>query len=305
MAFDDWFETINIEETGIYFFDKRPYGGSTYVSSLIFSVTTGGGGGGGTVVPGYESPVEYAGTEMTMFSRGICVGDSVTEGSFDSNEGGTVIQKFSYPKILQRLSGVEIVNAGIAGATSQTWYEASLDSTNQWGRWLNNQWVWNTDPEAGPNDTVSTALNYWGYEFAIIHMGINDLGLAETQGLDAVLNNFETYMNNIIWSFKNANKGIRIFIATIIPSYAPKTNSYYQALNERIKTIVNYTEQCYLLDLNEYSDCAMEGEYNVTHPTALGYHKIASEVYSYISYIIHENLNEFRTVQFIGTDHTI
>ncbi len=136
-------------------------------------------------------------------------------------------------------------------------------------------------------------------------MGINDLGLAETQGLDAVLNNFETYMNNIIWSFKNANKGIRIFIATIIPSYAPKTNSNYQALNERIKTIVNYTEQCYLLDLNEYSDCAMEGEYNVTHPTALGYHKIASEVYSYISYIIHENLNEFRTVQFIGTDHTI
>ena len=68
---------------------------------------------------------------MSMFSRGICVGDSVTEGSFDSNEGGAVIQKFSYPKILQRLSGVEIVNAGIAGATSQTWYEASLDSTNQ------------------------------------------------------------------------------------------------------------------------------------------------------------------------------
>lgn len=307
LAFDDWFETINIEETGVYLFDKRPYGGATYVASWAFTVTTGGtgGGGGGVVVPEYVSPAQYAGTEMSMFSRGICVGDSVTEGSFDSNEGGAVIQKFSYPKILQRLSGVEIVNAGIAGATSQTWYEASLDSTDQWGRWLNNQWVWNTNPDAGPNDTVSTALNYWGYDFVIIHMGINDLGLAGDQGLDAVLNNFETYMNNIIWGFKNANKGIRIFLATIIPSYAPKSNGYYQALNERIKSIVNYTEQCYLIDLNEYSECATEGEYNVIHPTALGYHKIASEVYSYISYIIHENLNEFRTVQFVGTDHTI
>lgn len=63
-----------------------------------------------------------------MFSRGICIGDSVTEGSFDNAQGGAVIKKFSYPSILKRITNIDIVNAGIAGMTSQTWYEASLNS---------------------------------------------------------------------------------------------------------------------------------------------------------------------------------
>ena len=43
---------------------------------------------------------------------------------------------------------------------------------------------------------------------------------------------------------------------------------------------------------------ASKPEYNVTHPTALGYHKMATEIASYISYIISNNLDEFKTVQF-------
>ena len=53
-----------------------------------------------------------------MFSRGICIGDSVTDGSFDSENNGAVIRKFSYPTILKRITNIDIVNAGIAGATS-------------------------------------------------------------------------------------------------------------------------------------------------------------------------------------------
>jgi lysophospholipase L1-like esterase len=307
LAFDDWFETINIEKTGVYFFDKRNYGGSTYVNSLTFTVTTegSGSGGGGIIIPDLVIPTTYGGTEMSMFSRGICIGDSVTEGSFDSNEGGAVIKKFSYPRILQRLSGVEIVNAGIAGATSKTWYEASLNSDPQWGKWLNYEWVWNTNPPAGANDVVSSSLDLSGFDFAVIHLGINDLGLAGTSSIDDILTNYETYINKIITALTTANKDIRIFLATIIPTYATPTNTNYKLLNEKIKTITTYSNHTYLLDLNTYSDCEIEGEYNVIHPTALGYHKIATEIYSYIGYIVHENLNEFRTVQFIGTDHTI
>ena len=66
---------------------------------------------------------------MQMFGRGICIGDSVTEGSFDSATGGLVVKRFSYPANLKRISGIDIVNAGIAGMTSKTWYEASLNST--------------------------------------------------------------------------------------------------------------------------------------------------------------------------------
>ena len=138
VCFDDWFEIINFGETGIYAYDKRTYGGNDYLKTFTFSATvypessnTGNGGSNTSSNNTNISPVKYTGTEMQIFSRGICIGDSVTEGSFDNAQGGAVIKKFSYPSILKRLTNIDIINAGIAGMTSQTWYEASLDSIPQ------------------------------------------------------------------------------------------------------------------------------------------------------------------------------
>ena len=242
-----------------------------------------------------------------MFSRGVCIGDSVTEGSFDNAQGGAVIKKFSYPSILKRLTNIDIVNAGIAGMTSQTWYEASLNSEPHWGKWVNQEWVWNTNPTNTGNDVISSTLDYSGFDFAIIHMGINDLAPTYdgTKTIDEVLINFETYMNNIITKLKEANTGIKIFVATIIPSYASATNPTYTQLNDKIKAIVEYTDDAYLLDLNYYSEIDSKASYNQIHPTALGYHKMATEIKALISYIINKNLTEFEDVQFIGTSYTI
>jgi lysophospholipase L1-like esterase len=191
--------------------------------------------------------------------------------------------------------------------TSQTWYEASLDSTPLWGTWVNQEWVWNVNPTNTGSDVISNVLDYSGFEFAIIHLGINDLAAVydNTKTITEVLANFETYINNIINKLKAANKGIKIFLATIIPSYAPATNATYGQLNDKIKEIANYTDNAYLLDLNAYSEVASETAYNQTHPTALGYQKIAAEIYAMISYIIKNNLDEFNSVQFIGTDYTL
>lgn len=314
VCFDDWFETINFSEKGIYAYDKRTYGGNDYLKTFTFSATvypessnTGNGGSNNSGNNTNMSPVNYSGTEMQIFSRGICIGDSVTDGSFDNAQGGAVIKRFSYPSILKRLTNIDIVNAGIAGATSQTWYEASLDSTPQWGTWVNQEWVWNVNPTNSGSDIISKVLDYSGFEFAIIHLGINDLAAVydNTKTITEVLTNFETYMNNIINKLKAANKGIKIFLATIIPSYAPTTNATYGQLNDKITEIANYTDDAYLLDLNAYSEVASKTAYNQIHPTALGYQKIASEIYAMISYIIKNNLDEFSSVQFIGTDYTL
>ena len=107
-------------------------------------------------------------------------------------------------------------------------------------------------------------------------------------------------MNLIITALKNANSGIKIFLATIVPSYAPSTNPTYKQLNDKIKEMVEATTDVYLLDLNKYSELASKPEYNVTHPTALGYHKLANEIKSYISYVISKNLSEFTEIQFVG-----
>lgn len=307
VAFDDWYEIIYFPETGIYAYDKRTYGGNDYLKTFTFTVATSTSGGSDEDEEVSNIPTKYQGNEIQMFSRGICIGDSVTEGSFDNNQGGAVIKRFSYPSNLKRLTNIDIVNAGIAGMTSQTWYEASLDSDAQWGKWVNQEWVWNMNPNNSGNDIISSTLDYSGFDFAIIHMGINDLApiYDNTKTIDEVLVNFETYMNNIVAKLKTANNGIKIFLATIIPSYAPVTNPAYEQLNDKIKEMVEYTDNAYLLDLNYYSEIATHNAYNVTHPTALGYQKLASEIYSMISYIIKNNLDEFKNVQYIGTDYTI
>ena len=308
VTFDDWYEIIDFPETGIYGYDKRTYGGNDYLKSFTFSATVtpsgGSSGGNSNVNTNPSSPIHYTGNEIQMFSRGICIGDSVTDGSFDSGDNGAVIRKFSYPTILKRLTNIDIVNAGIAGTTSETWYNASLNSDDLWGKWLNDEWVWDMNPTTISTDTVSSQLNYSNFDFAIIHLGINDLGMkGENVTIDQAVATFEININKIISMLKADNKGIKIFLATIIPSYAPATNTGYNTLNSKIKSIVENSENIYLLDLNKYSEIANHTAYNKIHPTALGYHKLASEIAAYISYIIRYNLDEFESVQFIGTDY--
>mgnify|MGYP003304395466 CR=1 FL=1 len=308
VTFDDWYEIINFPETGIYAYDKRTYGGNDYLKSFTFSVTINSGSNNEqSDSTSITNPIKYSGNEITMFSRGICIGDSVTEGSFDNAQGGAIIKKYAYPTILKRLSNIDIINAGIAGATSQTWYEASLNSDDQWGKWFNNEWIWNMYPTNSGNDIISSTLDYSGFDFAIIHLGINDLASIYdgTKTIDEVLVNFETYINNIINKLKADNKGIKIFLATIIPSYANSMNVVYGQLNDKIKAIIEYSDDVYLLDLNYYSECTSHEAYNITHPTAIGYQKLASEIYSMISYIIKNNLSEFKSVHFIGSDYTL
>ena len=307
VTFDDWYEIIYFPETGIYAYDKRTYGGNDYLKTFTFTVTTNSSGGGIGQITTESNPIKYTGNEIQMFSRGICIGDSVTEGSFDNAQGGAVIKRFSYPSALKRMSGIDVVNAGVAGLTSQTWYEATQNSDPHWGKWVNQEWVWNMNPPNSGSDVISSTLDFSGFEFAIIHMGINDLAplYDNSKTIDEILANFELYMNNIINKLKEANKGIKIFLATIVPSYAPATNPAYGSLNDKIKEMVEYTDDAYLLDLNTYSEIATNEAYNVTHPTALGYQKLASEIFSMISYIINNNLDEFKSVQFIGTDYTI
>lgn len=304
VCFDDWYEIINFSETGVYAYDKRFYGGNDYAQTFTFTVTTTvNGSGNDSSIEGIDTsiPTQYNGNEISMFSRGICIGDSVTEGSFDNADGGAVVPCFSYPAILERITGVDIVNAGVAGLTSQTWFEATQDSSPHWGTWVNQEWVWNMDPVNRGNDVISKSLDYSGFDFAIIHLGINDLAplYDNSKTIDEILTNFETYMNRIISNLKTANNGIKIFLATIVPSYANPTNQAYSQLNDKIKEIAETTEDAYLMDLTTYSTLASKPEYNVTHPTALGYHKLANEIASYVSFIINRNLSEFKNIQFI------
>jgi hypothetical protein len=76
-------------------------------------------------------------------------------------------------------------------------------------------------------------------------------------------------------------------------------------MNEKIREIANSTDDVFLIDLNEYSECREGTPYSYIHLTALGYHKMATEIKALISYTIKKNLNEFNAVQFIGTEFDV
>lgn len=295
IGFNGWGEELIFTERGIYFLDNRSYGGSKYVASLTCTVST-------SEEDNTESPVEYNGNEIQMFSRGLCIGDSITEGVFNHEAGEVTIKKYSYPSVLKRITGIDIVNAGVAGLTSKTWYEASLNSATMYGKWVNDEWVWFENPDVGETDKVNTALDYSGYDFAIIHLGINDIGMMGDATLDETISTFETNINNIIGKLKTENTGIKVFLCTIIPCYAVRGNTAYDAINGKIREIASATDNVYLIDLNEQSELVRGTVYENQHLTAMGYHKMANEIMSLINYTIHNNLADFKWVQFIGTE---
>ena len=293
MVFGGWLAYVTFPVTGIYL-REGDYGHYTTIS---FSTSATSYSDDSSTSSTVLNPANYKGNEIQAFTRGICIGDSVTEGALDNTEGNFIQKGMSYPAVLKRLTGLDIINAGISGATSGTWYEYSLDSTNGWGDWVNNEWCWQ-QPEG-------TSLDYSGFNFAIIHLGINDINYKEEDTpLETMLEEYKTNMNNIITRLKEYNKGIKIFIATIVPSYAKPDNYNYRSMNDKIKEIVEETENAYLLDLSAYSFIATHDAYNIWHPTALGYAKLGEEIKCLVSYVINQNLDDFKNIQFIGTDYT-
>lgn len=219
------------------------------------------------------NPIDYKGNEINIFTRCVCIGDSLTKGVFNDNSTGTTqyvgIEKYGYPKRLQDLTGVECVNLGQGGHTTKSWYELykNKDLTD--------------------------------YDMAIINLGAND-----TVGNNMTPELTETYLQKIVDKLKTSNKGIKIFIATILPAYYSRNTSLYSNVNSKIKNVVNNNEDCYLIDLSLYSQCKDGTNYAEGHLTALGYNKEANELKSMISYVIKNNMDDFKYVHFINSDYS-
>jgi hypothetical protein len=295
IAFETWFTNIYFPTPGVYLMDGRTYQKKSYVEYLNAKIVS--------VSDDEKRPTDYVGNEIQLFNKGICIGDSITEGFFEHSGGNAIIKEYSYPTYLTRMTGVELVNSGVSGFTSKQWHDASVDSESVGGKWVNGQWVWNLYPEVGESDIVSSSLDFSDCDFAIIHLGINDTNtIGDDVTIEQAISTFESSINGIIANLKASSKGIKVFLATIIPYHS--VNDTFEQFNSKIREIAEQTTDVYLLDLTTYSDCYGDIYGHGYHLTALGYHKMASEISAYISYIISQNLEDFKWVQFIGTTYT-
>ncbi len=214
------------------------------------------------------SPTEHQGDEITLFNKTLSIGDSLTRGTFNTRPTSYHENvNYAFPAYLSKMTGVPVTNKGSGGKTTQQWYELYL------------------------NDDLS------GYDSALIQLGVNDV--IYNVPTQTTLN----YLQLIVDKLKAENKGIKIFISTIIPATS-YTGSGYDTLSEAIRGFANSTVNCYLVDLAAYGHTGDEVAYNNGHLSALGYMTLAKDWKAYVSYIINQNKLDFRNVQFIGTDLT-
>lgn len=220
------------------------------------------------------NPCDYNGTEISLFKKILCVGDSLTQGVCNYvYQGTTVINvafpDYAYPTYLKKLTGCDVTNAGMAGATISDWYDSK------------------------------SATDYSGHDAAIIQLGVNDaLGDGWTQEA-------ETALGNIITKLKTENTGIKIFVATIIPAFAYSGDAF-DAVSAGLRAFVEELADTdvILLDMAIYGHTADKTAYNNGHLTAIGYLRLASDYKAYISNIIALHTMDFRFVHLIGTNYS-
>lgn len=216
-----------------------------------------------------HNPCDYAGGEFRAFKKCLCIGDSLTEGTFDYYENGT-LKYFedadnAYPAYLKAITGRENTNLGVGGDSTKTWYERHKD----------------------------TDLS--GYDCAIIALGLNDCA-GDTPSTTS--EERQTALTNIVNKLKNENNGIKIFISTVFKCYR---GTLKEAMNADIAQFANATEDVYLMDVYTHGHIEYNSVYHAGHLTALGYERLARDFYNYASYIIHNNPEDFKFVQYIGS----
>lgn len=222
-----------------------------------------------------DNPCDYDGREIAVFNKILCVGDSMTEGTFNHLDSGSTqwvsYEKYSYPTYLHKMTGVDVTNLGHGGKTSVEWYAMEENS------------------------------DLSGYDCAIIQLGINDVGTYTTWG-----SNSEDAFSAIITKLKTQNKNIKIFVANIIPATSYSSSDYKDFSDDMLDWLeTEYASDSSVipLDIQRYGHTRNSSAYNCGHLSALGYHRLAEDYNNYISWYINQNKDVFREVQFIGTDY--
>ena len=213
-----------------------------------------------------SNPIFYNGNEVNTFYKGIAIGDSLTEGTFNTTNGFINHKQYAYPMYFYKKTGVILRNFGVGGSTAQSWYE----------RYQN--------------------ITFPVYDMCIIALGVNDL----IQGVQT--STTIQYINNIVDKLKSQNNKVKCFIATINKAY--KTTTNWESLNTAIREYVKSTSNCYLLDIAKYGLTDIGTPFVNGHLTAIGYNQLANEYANLISYNMYKNSEEFTDIQFSGTEYT-
>lgn len=234
-----------------------------------------------------------------------CAGDSLTQGVFDRTNSTSMdfeaTKYYSYPSQLARITGSTVYNLGNAGATACNSQQAITD----WHSWLQT---------ATQKNWFSDSFKPKAYIFSI---GTNDIGYYGSFTGDVETDiDVDNYNNNdtttsvgglatMIQKARELQPNAIIFVETIDNTRNTKTTR--DEANEKIRAIAKKLD-CYLIDMAKYWISEEEVEewklkyQNGGHLNALGYLLKTQARITYIDWIIRNNPEKFKEVQFIGTN---
>ena len=227
-----------------------------------------------------------------IFRQVGVIGDSLSSGEFEAhNQDGDItyhdMYEYSWPAVLERLTGTTYSNYSRGGMTAREFVETWADE--------NNFWKWN--------------------QAYIVALGNNDVfvcgqapGSAADIHPDRPELNPDTFfgdLGRILSRLKGIERDARIFLVSMQRRGEELGDPVILGIAEEMKKVCGLFSFTYLIDMS-HDGPAYDEEMRRTfglgfHPNAVGYYSYALMVGNYMDYIIRANPKDFFEVPFIGT----
>lgn len=250
--------------------------------------------------------IKRDGGMMNIFRSVGCIGDSLSSGEFEFDSNGETgywdCYEYSWGKQIERVTGIEITNFSRGGLTAYQIYKEA-------------------DEKSGPTENITQLFDSGSMKQCyIIALGVNDMNcLHETYpgGIgnaeqDVVLEDYtknaQTFIGKyaqIIQRLQSIQPDTKFFIMTM-PSDHFDHHKNYEEVAKELRCLAKKLGNCYVIDLfrhaPKYDEEFRKKYYCGGHMNAMGYVLTAHFVMTYIDHIIQSNMQDFKYVQFIGSD---
>lgn len=241
---------------------------------------------------------------INIFRSIGCIGDSLSSGEFEYDNNGEKgfwdCYEYSWGKQIERVTGIEMTNFSRGGLTAYQLYKEA-------------------DEKTSPINDINRLFDKDNAKQAyIIALGVNDIkgkdnlknlyggkiGNAKTDiDLTNYTNNANTFVGayaKIIQRLQTITPDAKFFLVTM------PTDNGSEEFNLAIDGIANKLDNCYVIDLFHHAppyDEDFRSKYFCGHMNAMGYLLTAQYIMTYIDWIIRNNAEDFRYVQFIGSPY--
>ena len=242
------------------------------------------------IAPNGELPLQsiiHDGGMAKIFRTIGVVGDSLSSGAMTYNVAGDEsrqknidMYEYSWIQYMARYCGSTAYNFSVSGMGTDTFFGSSRYELLTDGEHLCQAYF------------IALGHNDWNRSVPI--------GAPEDMDVEHWQENADTFIGNyakIISTIKSIQPDAKIFPILM------KREQKYADYNEAIRYVASRFDNIYLLEMDKFAEERQGWEDTLGHGNTMGYLNYSYQISSYVDWIIRHNPDEFKYVQFIGTEY--